>query len=172
MVAKFKAIIPKNADQRAVMAALMETMREMGESGAIKDLEATTRTWSGAKPSWKQTVSSSPGQIVLRIEATGSADGIQKWLWLDKGTKPHVIRAKNGGTLAFPGGYQSKTRPGVFPSGSGGAFGDNVYAREVHHPGTDPRGWTEMLVEKYRPKFWDLMRKAMARAAKASGHGR
>lgn len=171
MPVKFKAIIPKNANEAAVMRVLFDAMNDSG-ADPIKDLERTTQTWRGDKPSWKKTVQAGAGSIVLRIEATGSAEGIQKWSWLDKGTSPHAIRPKGPWALRFKDGFQAKTRPGSFDSTSGGSFGDDVFARSVQHPGFPGRGWQDMLVEKYRPKFWDTMREAMRRAAKASGHGK
>lgn len=170
MPVKFKAIIPKNADQDAVMRVLFDAMNASGDDPK-KDLERTTQTWSGAKPGWKKSVQVGSGSVILRVEATGSSDGIQKWSWLDQGTRPHIIRPKGNYPLRFREGYQAKTRPGQFDSTSGGAFGDEVFAREVNHPGFPGRGWTDLLIEKYRPKFWDAMREAMRRAAKASGHG-
>lgn len=41
---------------------------------------------------------------------------------VEGGTKPHEIRAKGGGSLAFPG-----------------SDGETVFRKVVHHPGTKPR---------------------------------
>lgn len=51
-------------------------------------------------------------------------------VFVDEGTKPHVIRARNASALAFPG-----------------KNGSTVFAREVNHPGTKPDGFFERGVE-------------------------
>lgn len=47
-------------------------------------------------------------------------------VYVDEGTKPHVIRPKNGKYLVFPG-----------------RGGSTVFAREVNHPGTKADGFFE-----------------------------
>ena len=56
-------------------------------------------------------------------------------VFFDRGTQPHIIRPKKpGGTLAFRA-QQSFT----YKDGSKGQFGDLVFAKEVRHPGMEPR---------------------------------
>lgn len=50
--------------------------------------------------------------------------------YIEKGTKPHIIRPKNKKALAWQKGTGAGSLKG---------FGDMVFAKEVHHPGTDPR---------------------------------
>lgn len=45
-----------------------------------------------------------------------------------------------------------------------------AYTQEVNHPGTQARGWSEMLQKKEQPEFEKEMIPFMAKAAKASGH--
>lgn len=73
----------------------------------------------------------------------------QIYNWLNEGTKPHVIRAKNAPYLRFRvGGFIAKTRPGSLFSGPGSpATGPMVSKKQVWHPGTEPRKWTEKAKE-------------------------
>ncbi len=69
----------------------------------------------------------------------------QKYIWLDQGTRPHVIEARNPrGRLKFQG-RTPKTTPFNFTASQGGSNGEVQFAKRVQHPGTDPRGWTELI---------------------------
>jgi hypothetical protein len=91
--------------------------------------------------------------------------------YVNEGTKPHTIWAKNARTLAFPSAYTPKTRPGHMTAGSGGASGPTVFAAEVHHPGTEARNFDKAIQKEWKPKFKRLMEQAMKTGATASGHG-
>jgi hypothetical protein len=56
-------------------------------------------------------------------------------LYLEKGTRPHIIRPKKpGGSLAF-----RTKESGTRKDGSRYSHGDTIYTKEVHHPGFEPR---------------------------------
>lgn len=65
--------------------------------------------------------------------------------YVDRGTSPHIILPIRAKRLHFLNGYQPKTTPGVLGSGTGGAYGDDVFARMVRHPGTQARGFTRIV---------------------------
>ena len=90
--------------------------------------------------------------------------------YVDKGTKPHIIRPKRAQFLRFQTGYRAKTTPGIIGSSSGGRSGDIVYSQGVRHPGTKARKFSEIINKKYERKFKDEMHAAMRRAAQKSGH--
>jgi hypothetical protein len=54
--------------------------------------------------------------------------------FVEYGTRPHIIRPRNGKFLRFPANARSARLTGSVRRG-----GDAVFAREVHHPGTKPR---------------------------------
>jgi hypothetical protein len=54
--------------------------------------------------------------------------------FVEYGTRPHIIRPRNGKFLRFPANGRSARLTGSVRRG-----GDAVFAREVHHPGTKPR---------------------------------
>ena len=60
--------------------------------------------------------------------------------YVEKGTKPHVIRPRNKSSLRFPAAGVSKTLGGRVRTGEVRRLGAGAYvfAREVHHPGTKP----------------------------------
>lgn len=55
-------------------------------------------------------------------------------VYIEEGTKPHIIRPKNKKALAFEAGNNYKTK-----SGKQVVAGDTVIVKEVKHPGTDPK---------------------------------
>lgn len=69
------------------------------------------------------------------------------------GTRPHVIRARDGGVLAFQTGYSPKTTPGVIPSRPGGATGgETIFAKQVNHPGFEARAVDLAIQRKNQPE--------------------
>lgn len=53
--------------------------------------------------------------------------------YVELGTRPHVIRPKNGKVLAWPAKGSARL------SGSTKRGGSRIFARVVHHPGTKPQ---------------------------------
>lgn len=84
--------------------------------------------------------------IRLTVHPTGANKQI--WQWVTGGTKPHIIRAKNAPMLAFQLGYVPHTSPGGGYGGAGRATGPWAFAKEVHHPGTEPREFEKHIARK------------------------
>lgn len=59
--------------------------------------------------------------------------------FLEKGTRPHKIRAKPGKMLAF-----RSQSSGVRKDGSKFSFGDTIFTKEVNHPGFEARPFFEI----------------------------
>lgn len=73
--------------------------------------------------------------------------------FLDKGTKPHIIRPKRpGGSLKFRA-QESVVRK----DGSKLGFGDDVFAKQVKHPGTPPQEFVSQALFLNRKKFIDKL---------------
>lgn len=163
MVVKMMAISPQELKTDAIRLELLNAMRKAGR-GIRKDFQATTKTWKH-KPEFKMTISlRSPGPFV-NVSTQSEIYG-----YVDRGTKPHIIRPKNKSVLRFQSIYTAKTTPNVLSSSKGGASGDFVFAKEVHHPGTKPRNFTNLIRDKWKDEFYTLMNDAIARGAKKSGH--
>lgn len=160
---RMKAIIPKKANFKAVMAEVEKEMKAIHKE-VDKDFDSTVQTWDN-KPKWDREFKASSKQIRF---ATMTADQI--YSYVSGGTRPHRILPRRGKTLAFPGTFRAKTSPGTIPSGAGGSSGATVYSRGVMHPGSKPRNYPEQIRRKWEKPFPNRLKTAMSRAAKKSGH--
>ena len=101
------------------------------------------------------------GSITLGYRVFGTRLATRIWNWLNLGTRPHKIRAKNAPRLAFmwggPGSYQAKTTPGgaSLKFGGPGTVGGGTmhYPQEVDHPGNEPRDFDGYIQGKVAGKF-------------------
>lgn len=115
-------------------------------------------------------------QAAIRAEIVPTGKGKRVFGYVDKGTPAHIIRAKGarrrrGGSslLAFQTGYESRTLPvAVAHAGSGRAFGQWAFAKEVHHPGTKARLFSETIHKKTEPEFRRTVENLMRRLARRS----
>lgn len=106
---------------------------------------------------------SEEGDILYAAVYTGQ----KEYAWVHEGTKPHKIKPKKpGGVLAFAGTYTAKTVPGVIQSRQGGPQGDMIFTKEVNHPGTKGRNFTEAIKKQFQPIFTQLMEQAIREALK------
>jgi len=97
-------------------------LNEVKKEGTVhkKELRKTVATWDGAKPKFESLVSLAKGDATVVTGPTGSDEAVNKWEWLDLGTRPHIIAARRKPTLAFQtGGFRAKTTPGRFQSRRG-----------------------------------------------------
>jgi hypothetical protein len=82
-----------------------------------------------------------------------------------KGTRPHIIRAKNGRALAF-GPSSPKTRPGSLESSAGSRGATDTFRREVRHPGTEARNFDKQAAELAQKDFPERMQQAVNEGVK------
>lgn len=96
--------------------------------------------------------------IVYQVKGVGP--DVQIFHYVDKGTRPHVIRPKKpGGRLAFQPGYSPRTAPiAQFNVGTGLKSGDTIFRAEVHHPGTKAREFTKTILAKAMTKIPQYIR--------------
>lgn len=79
------------------------------------------------------------GQASVRVAAQANYA-----LFVERGTKPHIIRPRSGKVLAWPSATAGRRLSGTARKGMFGgkaaaaALGGWTYARVVHHPGTKP----------------------------------
>lgn len=152
---KLKPIVPKRRtlDPRRQQQAIDAGLKDAADE-ALKDFEETTKTWQH-----QPTFTAKPQKDGVLI---GTDDDI--WSMLDKGTKPHTIVAHKI-TLRFPGGlYKAKTRPGFIGSQSGGSSGPLTFRKQVHHPGTAPRGWSKLIRKKWQSRLAQMVQKRISEA--------
>lgn len=128
-----------------------------------RDLEATTRTWVH-KPKFAVIVEEN---ATLYSVFAGTNDDIYRYV--DEGTKAHDIKPKRSKYLRFGSGYKTKTRVGVIGSQAGGSFGDSVFSRGVHHPGSKARGFTILVARRRQKTIEQEIDQALAKVARKQG---
>lgn len=140
-----KAIKPKRNFAQLGQKIVQQQRRQLERDVlAMKaDYEKTTATWKH-KPLFETRVLMAGGVMTGLVF---TEDEIFKFV--DGGTRPHQIKPRRYPALRFKTGYNAKTRPGVLSSRSGGPFGKYVYAKQVNHPGTEARGFSEAITKKY-----------------------
>ena len=84
------------------------------------------------------------GKVIVRLENDAKHAAI-----LEKGSRPHIIRAKPGKTLRFVKG------------------GKTIFTKAVRHPGTKPYRFLSKGRDVASRKFEQVMRPRMIRAAKS-----
>jgi hypothetical protein len=161
-----RAIIPRPFNARLIRQQLERGMEEYNEL-VKQDFEATVETWEH-EVEFHAEVKDTPQGLVAEVSTEDEIYG-----YVNNGTDPHPIRAKNAKALAFPGGgYVAKTIPGMVGSQSGGPAGDTAFAKEVQHPGTEARKFDEAIKKKRRGDFARIMLRALLRGARATGYAR
>jgi len=174
-IVKFVAILPSKVKSPAMYAALESQMLNFVKEIPKKMIENTWDSWEGATPTATVSVSSSTVSIIGTVYIAGNPAGVEKWQWLDKGTPPHIIEAKNAPYLAYPGVFKAKTRPAAggksfYGSMPGGKSGEMVYRVSVNHPGITARSWSKNIANDVKDDYKNSMNYGMARAAQVSGH--
>lgn len=162
----YKVIKPRRLNAQAMRLELLNAMRKVG-TGIKGDFEKTTATWKTPVEFEKQISLSGGPQV--EIFTTNKIYG-----YVDQGTEPHPIAAKNAPFLVFkwggPGSYKAKTSPGVIGSSGSSQSGTTQRFKSVMHPGTKARNFSKEIEKKWQPRFRKEMEATMSKVAKASGH--
>jgi hypothetical protein len=163
MVAQLvKSIKPKKLDIDQIRLNLLNALRAEGQIIA-KEFDKTTATWEGEKPKFEVLIGLTGTDATVVVGPTGSDLAVNKWTWLDKGTKKNYpIEPKRAPKLIFQSGYKAKTRVNTFSSSGGGPFGPTVGAKKVIHPGIKARNWSVLIIKRRKKRFT----KAMIEAAR------
>lgn len=161
-----KPIIPKKSKIVSPEAFVQRTYKVMDTSGnEIKaEYKKTVRGWK-RKPQFSSRVVFSGGNRVLQVYPSGT--NARQYIWVDLGTKPHIITPKRGAWLYFYAGFKPRTRKGWIGSGTQKYFPPKVQAEGVNNPGIDSRDFSETIAKQYQPRFTRLMEDAMKRTAKS-----
>lgn len=171
-VFQVKAIKPKKLKIPAVRQELEAALDGEGRASA-RELEKTTMGWRGRKPRFDYIYEVSGNDASLLVGPTGDQHAVNKWRWLDEGTRPHIIRARRAPFLRYRLGYIAGSRPGTLRTKRGyhtGGPGLWRMSRAVRHPGTEARGWSALVQRRRKPKFIkamnDALRRGMRKAAR------
>jgi hypothetical protein len=142
---KFRAEIRRShqqlVDLRKLRAAIDQGLDQSAQQVHI-DLARPTNTWRT--------------QVKFTVKKLAYAREIKTsnavYSYVSGGTRPHIIRAKNGRALAF-GPSSPKTRPGSLEGGSGSRGSADTFRQQVRHPGTDPRNFDKLAAELAQDEF-------------------
>ena len=141
----------------------IEEVEEIADD-ALKYHRKVVREWTH-KPGFRQQKYRNPNVYTIKIVPTGRYATI--WYYVDRGTKPHEIAAKNVPFLKFQLGYNARTAPKAqFAQGTGTASGAWVTKAVVQHPGTEARNFTQTWIDDLEPPFPDRIQAAIERGLK------
>ncbi len=141
--------------QRSIDQGLLATI-----AVAVDDFIVTYGNWEEENiPKWEIIGPKSEGGNRVAIYETEDTP----YVWVDGGTEgPYKIpkQPKEQGFLHFKTGGTPKTQPGKFISLSGSPGTESHFAKQVEHPGIDPRDFSgqeaEELEEKGFPKTMQI----------------
>ena len=119
--------------------------------GVKADYGVTTQTWEHRV---KFVIHSKTGERTITT-------GDKIYGYVDRGTRAHVIRPRNGKRLAFKGNYRAKTSPNTIGSRSGGASGATIFAKAVRHPGVKARNFSKIIAAKWSKQLPAIMQRAI-----------
>lgn len=133
------------------------------EVKAVKrEYQITVRTWK-RKPDFEVTQDPDSAEVSTDNPIYG---------YVDKGTKPHIIRPKTAKTLRFnTAGFVSKTVAGrLSPRAGRSAKPPTAYPMEVRHPGTKARGFSELIAKRSIARLTKNINKAIKEASQRNKH--
>lgn len=160
---KLTAIKPTKMPSGDEYAKAMQAAVLKSANLVQRDLQSTVATWS-TKPKFSVTIEQSGGDYAVLATTDSDVYG-----YVDSGTRPHVIRPKRSRYLRFSSGYKVKTRPSIIGSQDGGSFGDDVFSRGVHHPGTKARQFTKVIATRRQKTTEQEISAAIAKVNRQQG---
>lgn len=166
---KFIPIIPRRIDYQKYLAGDINATAdkaaqdmEQGYNDIQKDFHKKARI--------HRVRTTRPDKVIVQVYYLAN-DGILSIL--DLGAKPHPIVAKNAPYLVFRRDYHPATKP---KEGLGypklathqRAYSDGHIVKKVavDHPGVDPRGYTEGLINFWRKEWHRRMTETVWRAVR------
>jgi hypothetical protein len=160
----FRAVRSRQVFNKApqIVASLRGDMQRIVKPHFEKEFDKRVANWDH-KPEFGSKGVFTGEAIIVYVFPAGSNK--KYWVWNVEGTRPHKIRAKRAPSLAFNLGYQPKTsaRP-YYYGGPGTASGPLVFAKEVNHPGTEPRPHVEVIKQQNKSWYSKTMENAWRRA--------
>ena len=159
--------LPKNLNVHNVYGEMQRELEKYAKDVKL-DFDATTATWEH-KVKFETDVLVLPDIVSVKV---WTEDEIYRYV--DKGTKPHVIKPKNKPRLAFMAGGTPKTQPGQDTAGPGSKGTTSVVlpvGMAVNHPGTKARNFTKEIRKYHQKDFYSRIDKAIRKWARESGHG-
>lgn len=159
----FTPIYPKKINIDAYKRSLWSALRAEAKEHK-KMLEGTCSNWT-EKPNFKTKFIEKGNDVTASTSPSGNPKVVQKWYWVNNGTKRHPISAKKAPTLRFRTGYVPRTNPKLATSGKSSRFGPWVTPKSVNHPGIKPRDFIGTIQRMREKRFETRMYSAMKWAA-------
>lgn len=146
---------------RQVPSALDSGVGELARD-ALALYQQTTRTWTHQPTFEVQRESTARWRVSTDDEIYG---------FVDRGTRPHIIEAKNAPLLRFTGPYHAKTKPNIIASYKGGRGRVWVAKKRVNHPGAEARNFSKRIKERIQPRAANKLREKLLEATSGPGVG-
>ena len=170
MAIQVKAIYPPNMRSDLYKQAMIAELGRQSDQ-VLRLYLATTRTW---KRQPKFRVDFKYGNEPVR-EGGGAAFAVttddEIFHYVDQGTRPHIIKARHAAALAFQTGFTAKTRRRILGSRSGRRSGGIVRPKQVMHPGTQARQFTQEIQKRRRAPFFRAMKEAHLKGLRLAKRG-
>lgn len=136
--------------------AIEKALKDKVEPALIESHNLVVADWKN-KPEFQTRISVRPDKISMTIFPAGPNAGIYEIV--DQGSPPHIIRPVKAKMLVFNLGYKSKTlaKPARTVAGGGKSSGPLVFAKLVHHPGSEAREFSKVIAKDIEPQFKNLI---------------
>jgi hypothetical protein len=156
-----KAIKPAALRVDQIRLEILNALRAEGRE-VVKEHEKTVATWQNERPKFEFLIGLSGGNASVLVGPTGDDKGVQKWNWLNQGTRIRWALMSRD--------WQSKTTPRFVGAGRGQgrvliAGRRAMMARGIPaRPGIIAREWTVLIQERRKDKFRSRLIDALQRA--------
>lgn len=162
-----KAIVPKIPHKPESMANDMKRAAKLVSQQIRRDFARTTRTWD-KQPDFKVTQKKVGDDYIFSAFTDN-----QIYIWVNNGTEPHTIRAKNAPFLNFSYPSSPKTTPGTLASKKGSRGSNWASVVEVKHPGTKARKFDEIIQKRFKERWQKeanrILRQYLQRSTRPAG---
>lgn len=152
-----EAVLPKvQSDPKKFERDLKKRYKRL-QSQIRRDFKKTVRNWE-KKPKFFVKRRAIKGGF-----AFDAGTDNEVYRWLNEGTDPYIIRAKNAPRLVFRVPYSAQSTPRTLKSRRGGFASDAEIrtAKSVKHPGIEAREWTRIIAERFQEKVVEEGNKAL-----------
>ena len=146
---------------RKLPGALDDGVHELAQE-ALGLYQKTTATWK-RQPTFEAQHRSTGRWTV------GTDDRI--YGWVDQGTRPHIITARNALVLRFTVPFTAKTKPRHITSYAGSRGNQWVSKRSVQHPGTQARHFSKTIHDRVQQRAANKLRAKLLEATSGPGVG-
>lgn len=147
---------------RNLPGVVNNAIRDLVVDEALPQFEKTVETWK-ERPRFSE-VKTARGWGV-------SVDPVLPWSYVDRGTRAHIIEARNAPLLRFTVPSKAKTRPNVIASYIGSRGNQWVSKKRVHHPGIEARNFRDIILKRVQAKAANRIRDELKRTSYGAGMG-